>query len=549
MSRLGCLRRDPRGPLPEVWHGLRSRAFPAGARAARENFREPFAGGETSPAAGVKAGERGQRPAARAVDGGRRSRRWALVGIFSVSLVTRLLMLAVTGPVISSDSYQYLGVAENLVRHGALLEEDVITGELRPHTLRTPGYLIYTALFYFLFGINPTAHAALAVSQVVLASLLGVLVAAMGWRLFSPRVGLVAGLLAALDPWLSYASISLLTDTLYSLCYFLFFLAGAWTLHKPTPRRVVVWAGLLALCTLIRPVAEYQLLIVTGLLLIVRAPRRRRIVLVALVLATMGLLVGAWRVRNRVEAGYWDLATHKGRTLLWETAHLTEPSTPEQWRQDPRLARARDVVAASPRTVAERVAQAPHEEKPHEGQVAFMRLRRELGLSEREADRVMAVIAYENMWRHPLEYSLRTVRESLLFMTRVSLAVDLLWELGIVDTGVLESLEEGRYVYPMANLALRLATAVAFVPLLLLGLISAWRTHPQRRLLHLFFALLLVYHFLIVGVVFGDDRYRLPLHGMVWLYATYGAIGLAGGSLWAHGASASAAPRRAEAGG
>ena len=131
------------------------------------------------------------------------------------------------------------------------------------------------------------------------------------------------------------------------------FVLGAIAFRKPNATWSSLWALVLALSTLVKPIAEPQILILIALLLLLPIPFGKRLRLVAVAALSFALLVGGWRLRNRIETGYWDLVTHKGRSMLWETANLTRPSTAEDYQEDARLARARDIVADTPRRVAE----------------------------------------------------------------------------------------------------------------------------------------------------------------------------------------------------
>lgn len=438
--------------------------------------------------------------------------RRCLVALFLLSLAGRLVLLAWSGPIARGDTDNYLSVARNLVTHGALLERDALTGELGPYTLRTPGYPLLAAPFFALFESEASARMALAILQVVLVSTIPLMAVRLGALAFSPVVGLWAGLATALDPWLSYAALTLLGDAAFSVVYLPGFLVAQRAIERRDWTSALGWGLALAVATYFRPVAHHHVAAVVLVYLIAERRRLGRgLRLAAIAGGSALLLVALWQARNARVAGTWTLVTHQGRSLLWDTAHLTRPSTAADYEADARLARAREIVRAAPSDLPARRRRSGEPE--HEGEAAYERLRIELGLSQAEADRLMARIALENVLANPHRYALRAVVNVPLFLTAVSMPVGMLWDLGLVDAGVRESLAAGRPLYPATNLALRALAAVAFGPFLLLGLREGWRGGGATRWLTLYVALVLLDYFLVVTLVTPDDRYRVPLHG------------------------------------
>ena len=125
-------------------------------------------------------------------------------------------MLAIYGPDTSSNSAEYTQIAENIVENRAVIEKDSYTGEWRPYTFRMPGYHLFVAAIYALAGINDTAHYIVVICQILFASIIAVIAAYMGTKLFSPSIGALAGLLSAFDPWLSYHSLNILNDSMFA---------------------------------------------------------------------------------------------------------------------------------------------------------------------------------------------------------------------------------------------------------------------------------------------------------------------------------------------
>ncbi len=445
--------------------------------------------------------------------------------IFILSLVTRFAMFIIGGPVIETDSVHYIGVSENIVQFGAVLEKDSFTGQLRPQTLRTPGYPVLMALFLKIFGSYENGLNALVIFQIIIISGISILVAIIGKRYFSTKVGVLAALISAFDPWLSYASLAVLTEALFSFFFILSFLIGALAVQKRNWQWALWWGAIFALCTYIRPVTQHHYLIPFIIFATLPINLSRKLLLIAVSLIGFSLLVGIWIYRNKVITGEPVLVTHQGMSLLWETTYLTRKSSPEDFHEDAQLAKARNLVAETPVLIARSLAENPDQEHPPEGRIAYTNLRQELGYSEYEADAILKEIAIENILANPIQYLfIIAPRNIVIFLTSISRPISFGINLGLIKSDVIENLQEGRIFYPLFNLGLRLFTFFSFVPLLILGVIVSWRRFPRSRYLTLAFLISLFYHFLVVAFVVADDRYRLPLHGLVWLYVGLSVI-------------------------
>ncbi len=177
------------------------------------------------------------------------------------------------------------------------------------------------------------------------------------------------------------------------------------------------------------------------------------------------------------------------------------------------LAQARDITAKT--------------DPPYGGAVA-REIRTQMKLSERETNELMVTIAYENLFLNPMAYVQRGIFHSFSFQTGIGMFV----EFAVLNLnaspdlrdGVGGHLRKGDYGYLALNLFLRLTTTFIFAVLFPVGFIYAWFRHKEVRLFHLYFLLALLYHFAVATLVIGQDRYRLPLHGVMWIYISCAII-------------------------
>ncbi len=249
-----------------------------------------------------------------------RSRGLLLAAILIVCVVGRggyVLYLVHSNASVTTegDTPTYLGPARELADHGRF---DSATPAGRPEFLRTPGYPLFVAAVYRVFGQHDTA---VLLVQVLLSALTVFLAYLLAARIWSVPIGLLAALFTALEPLQNSTSATLLTESLSALLLTLLAVIG-FSAFRREPPRLGSWVSLglvLAVATLVRPVTYYLPLFV-GVLVLIRAARRRREwwdlakVTAAFVLPLV-VLVGGWQFRNHERVGSWRLSGIEAKNL------------------------------------------------------------------------------------------------------------------------------------------------------------------------------------------------------------------------------------------
>lgn len=184
-----------------------------------------------------------------------------------------------------------------------------------PGSERVPIYLFFLAFIRLLFGDAPFAAVA---ANVLVDAGTCVLIAVLG-GMVSHRVGVLAGILAAIWPNLIVNSASLLSDTLFLLIFTAMLLVAAHYLREATPRRAG-WTGLLCgLSIMTRTVTQFLplALIVAAPAIVLYQRKGARAALLAALLVALGttLPVAPWLTRNVALFGAWELTTQKGSHL------------------------------------------------------------------------------------------------------------------------------------------------------------------------------------------------------------------------------------------
>jgi hypothetical protein len=206
-----------------------------------------------------------------------------------------------------------------------LARPDAFWSTLRSLTYRMP---LYPMLLAGIQSVAGNAPRAVAIVQAGIDAGTCTMIAALG-ALISPRVGWVAGLLAAFSASLILFSSQVLTDTHFLFFYTLMLLAGARFLQEPGYGLALLAgvAGGLSLIT--RPAVALLLAAAIPLAFIVVLVRRRRVVpaILAALLLTIGALapVAPVWLRNVLDYGSFRLTAQTGDHLMsWIVPLVTQ---------------------------------------------------------------------------------------------------------------------------------------------------------------------------------------------------------------------------------
>lgn len=245
-----------------------------------------------------------------------------LLVLFSAGL--RLTFFALVRPwapatesryVLQSDARDYHNLATTLLHHHRFADG----ATHKPSALRTPGYPVFVAAIYSLFGPRPWV---VLVAQIALDVLSCLLLFAILVPRFGRAPAVAAAALYAMDPFLTlYSSTTLFSDTLFVflLLVSLWFLGGAF--NQPDPRKRIGFAALsglmLGLHVLTRPISQF-LGIVFVVTLIAANRRKPRLAFEhagVFALAFLAVLL-PWMLRNQQVLGRFALSSSDSYNLL-----------------------------------------------------------------------------------------------------------------------------------------------------------------------------------------------------------------------------------------
>ncbi len=212
------------------------------------------------------------------------------------------------------DETQYWLMAENLHNGEGLRDEFGFKAT------RMPLYPAWLSLF------TSSTHGVIAakVCQWIMGALVALLAAGLATTTFDHRVGLIAGIVVALDPFLTFFSSLLLTETPY-LCAEVAMIWCAIALsQKNIAPRWWSWFGLGVLGALCIYLRESSVAIVGLVLLWLTLSQRHwrpwRPVLLGVSLAAVVVVISLlpWAWRNAHVTGDWCMLTHRGGVSLYD---------------------------------------------------------------------------------------------------------------------------------------------------------------------------------------------------------------------------------------
>ncbi len=250
-----------------------------------------------------------------------RSRTLVLTAILLGCVVGRgayVLYLAHSDKIVTTvgDVPTYLGPAHELLDHGRF--DSAGPPPDQPEFLRTPGYPVFIAAVYRVFGENNTA---VLLVQVALSGLTVFLAYLLAARMWSATIGVLAALFTALDPLQSTTAATLLTESLAALLLIMVAAVAfaAFSEKRPRPGLWVLLGVTIAVATLVRPVTYYLPLLVVLLLLVRHVRRRARwpdlAKMMAAFMVPLVLLLGGWQLRNHERVDSWRISGIEAKNL------------------------------------------------------------------------------------------------------------------------------------------------------------------------------------------------------------------------------------------
>lgn len=229
---------------------------------------------------------------------------WVVLAlIFMVRMSSALIILNSPEKSIWPDTNGYLVLARNLVAGEGYQSGQEDSLDLR----RTPGYPALLALLFSIFG---ESYPAVVFVQLLMGAAIGWALYSIGSGHFSPFVGYLSAFLFALTPNSIFWSLSILSDTLFTLTLVVAFFSASHFFLRGTYRDLVLSGLLIGFATLVRPIGVLIIplwaLILAGYK-IARKAKWLEVTRVGLFfVVASAIIVGPWVIRNAI---VWDRPT------------------------------------------------------------------------------------------------------------------------------------------------------------------------------------------------------------------------------------------------
>jgi hypothetical protein len=437
----------------------------------------------------------------------------AIAVLVAVAVTVRVVMMFGSNGILWADSDVFMNTF-GAIRNGRWFEHDPFRTLLYPYFLGA--FLVWS-------GEKPMDQIIVGAQHALgLITVIALFVA--GRAAFSIRIALAGALLFAVHTTQLFYENSILTEALFNCLLALALLITIGFLRQPTLARAIAVSLACFVLTMTRPAAQGFIAVPVLLTLFVAAGWRQRLTHAAALAAIYLVALQPWMAINQRMYGFHGVALGQGLGLFIRTSQI-ERYEPSMYRGYPEiqelLTYARTTQSATGHVV--------------DG------LRRR-GYSSARTDALLYQASVSAIAQRPIEFTINSLRQ---------------WwrQLGSLDDEDICTGAEGPYICsdrtvgyarePFLNRPLnaghqparplvvgyfrhfRIPMHVVTV-LAAFGVIAGLSAAPLVTLVRIFFALTVVYFTLLPAVTQSlQDRFRLPVDGVLFLFAAFGLVALA----------------------
>lgn len=201
----------------------------------------------------------------------------------------------------NEDAHSYINLAQSIAAGQGFARDGV------PSAVRTPVYPLFLAIFYFLRLPMPWI---ILLAQNIVASIAAVFLFRIGRMIFSQRVGIMAGVIYAIEPYMLMTANLATTETLFNAIIIASIYSFVHWWQCRASRNVVYTALFFGLATLTRPVALYGPAVFLSLMAVVAVCEkryRRTIMQIALFLIVFVMSLSPWLIRQYTHYHRWKI--------------------------------------------------------------------------------------------------------------------------------------------------------------------------------------------------------------------------------------------------
>jgi hypothetical protein len=246
-----------------------------------------------------------------------RQSTWVLIAVGDLARVVTLLG---ANGIVWPDSYVFYLTAQSILR-GNPAEHD---------PFRTFLYPAFLSVFLW-FGETPFVGMLVVIAQQALGLLSTVFFFRLALKVCPPAQALLAALIFSVHSLQLFYELSVLSEALFTFTLAACLLLTERLLRMPTAAMAAGAGAMLAMLTLVRPVAQWYVAPVAGLVLVTTGQSwRRRAVLAGVVVACYAALLTPWMAVNQSQYGFWGISIGRGLglfTRVFDVDRAPQPTT------------------------------------------------------------------------------------------------------------------------------------------------------------------------------------------------------------------------------
>jgi 4-amino-4-deoxy-L-arabinose transferase-like glycosyltransferase len=182
-----------------------------------------------------------------------------------------------------------------------------------PSASRTPGYPVFLALLYMLFGVKIWG---VALVQILLDVITVTLTYFLAMEMLDSKpAAKVAAFLYAASFLPAFYTSKIMTETLFTFLFILSILILIRSLKRGGVGGFAIAGILMGLAALVRPILQYYMVIVVFFTMCTGLPIRRKLQMSAAIILVFAAVVSVWGFRNYFMYDHFALTTIKGNNL------------------------------------------------------------------------------------------------------------------------------------------------------------------------------------------------------------------------------------------
>ena len=206
--------------------------------------------------------------------------------------------------VLAADASGYHRYALNILNNGLIIEFE---------PKRTPGYPLFLAFIYRVFGVNLKVAAFFQYLLDFSAIFIIFLIARAIFR--SNKIPLIAASLYAINPTYMYYSSRLISEPLFVFMFSLAVLSFVVGLKKNRIFWLAASGFIFGVATLIKPAYSFIPIVLSFIMLVSKDKFRKKVKLFLITIIFFVIPLSAWQARNLYFYGYYELYSNKGHFL------------------------------------------------------------------------------------------------------------------------------------------------------------------------------------------------------------------------------------------